>query len=220
MQTAICRTELEARVFAPDGPGPLPFAADRRSLASLRWRQLPRPGGYDVAPLRTACQHSVASSLVRQRYAWRGYNTEALGQRTDDPNRLTLAAWQCDELVATLTLARDSPDGLQADALYASELARLRHPDRVLCEVSRLAVDPEFSCPDLLHTLFASALQYGKSLFAGSDVVIGVNPRHAAYYQRLMGFRQIGGLQHCRRVEAPVVLLHQTLGDIFLPGVV
>jgi hypothetical protein len=222
MQTAICSPQRVALAFAPDGNGSPQFSPDCRSFPSLRplWRHLQCSRGYDVSPVRSADQQDVVSSLVRRRYAWRGYKTEALGQRADDPNRLTLAAWQYDELAATLTLARDSPEGLQTDGLYASELAGLRHPDRVLCEVTRLAVDPDFSCPELLRTLFASALHYGKGLFAASDVVIGVNPRHAAYYQRLMGFRQIGRLRHCRRVDAPVILLHRVLSDISFVGAV
>lgn len=210
MQTAINCIEMSALGVAA-APA-LPARADS-PFPSLRplWRQLQCSRGYDVSPVRTAYQQSKASTLVRRRFAWRGYNTDALAHRADDPNRLTLAAWQYDELVATLTLGRDSPQGLQTDALYARELASLRHPDRVLCEVSRLAVDPDFSCPELLHSLFRAALRYGKEMFSANDVVIGVNPRHAGYYRRRMGFQQIGALQHCRRVNAPVVLLHQTL---------
>lgn len=195
-----------------------PAAGNFQLFPPLRplWRQLQCSRGYDIRPVRTAYQQSKASTLVRRRYAWRGYHTEGLAQRPDDANRITLAAWQYDELVATLTVGRDSPDGLQTDALYAKELAKLRRPERVLCEVSRFAVDPDFSCPELLRALFTAALDYAKSRFAASDVVIGVNPRHAAYYQRRMGFRQIGTLQHCVRVDAPVVLLHQTLGGVDL----
>lgn len=170
-----------------------------------------RARNYQIAPVRTAEHQHIVNTLVRRRFAWRGYSTEALAHHADEANRLTLAAWQHGELVATLTLARDSAEGFQADALYASELSRLRRTGRRLCEVSRLAVDPGHSCPRLLRALFAAALEYGSQRFAASDVVIGVNPRHAAYYQRRMGFRQIGAQRHYARVGAPVVLLHQTL---------
>lgn len=218
MATAINPIDIDDLAFAADQQRLPPVAPDHQPFPALRplWRQLQCSRGYLISPVRTAYQRSKASTLVRRRYAWRGYNTDALGQRPDDPNRLTLAAWQYDELVATLTLGLDSPDGLQTDALYGAELASLRRPDRILCEVSRLAVDPDFSCPELLRTLFSSALDYGKRILGASDVVIGVNPRHAAYYQRRMGFQQIGALQHCRRVDAPVVLLHQTLASF--PG--
>ena len=51
-------------------------------------------------------------------------------------------------------------------------------------------------------------------MFAASDAVIEVNPRHARYYQRTLGFRQIGELRQCQRVEAPAVLLHRRLDDL------
>jgi hypothetical protein len=82
----------------------------------------------------------MASMLVRRMYAWRGYQSEAVRPPADDPHRLTLAAWHGDEVVATLTLGRDSSAGLLADVLYAPEVGRLRRPGHVVCEVSRLAV--------------------------------------------------------------------------------
>ena len=149
--------------------------------------------------------------LVQQSHVWRGDNRESHGQRMDDPNRVILAARQYDELAATLMLNRDSPEGLLADALYAPELARLRRPELIVCEVSRLAVDPDFSSRDLLIALFKAAFKYARDFFAASDALIEVNPRHARYYQRLLGFQQIGRQRQCRRLDAPVVLLHQKL---------
>jgi hypothetical protein len=175
------------------------------------WGRLQRSHGYHIRPVYDEKQRGLVSALVQRRYAWRGYNTEALDYPIADANRLTLAAWQYGELAATLTLGRDSLQGLDADALYAAELARLRRPQRVLCEVSRLAVDPDFGSSELLVSLFSAAFDYGRRLFAASDVVIGVNPRHAGYYQRRLGFRRIGAQQHCACVDAPVVLLHQAL---------
>ncbi len=174
----------------------------------------PACSGYHVAPVRTAEQQHIVNALVRRRFAWRGYSTEALAHDADESHRLTLGAWANGELAATLTLVRDSLRGLQTDTLYAAELARLRRSGRRLCEVSRLAVDPGHSCPNLLRTLFYEALVQGSQRFAASDVVIGVNPRHASYYKRRMGFRQIGAQQHYARVGAPVVLLHQTLAGM------
>lgn len=156
----------------------------------------------------------MASRLVRQMYTWRGYCTESIEYKEDDPNRVTIAAWQDDKIVATLMLGKDSPNGLMADALYAQELASLRHPDRIVCEVTRLAVAPGYSATGLLTKLFQAAFQYGKDVLGASDAVIEVNPRHARYYQNRMGFQQIGALRQCERVDAPAVLLHQSVGAI------
>jgi len=215
MQSAKSTSVSEEMALSQGRRGELLPATEGRLFPSLRplWSRLKCTCGYDIRLARTVRQHDLVSSLVRRMYAWRGYSTESLAHRPDDPNRLTLAAWQCDELAATLTLGRDGPQGLQTDALYARELASLRHPGRVLCEVSRLAVDPDFSSPDLLGTLFQSALRHAREIFSASDFVIGVNPRHAGYYRRRMGFHQIGKLQQCRRLDAPVVLLHRVLAS-------
>ena len=128
-----------------------------------------------------------------------------------------LAAWRYDEVDATLTLRRDSPNGLLADAHYADVLEGLRRPERVVCEVSRLAVDPDFSSRDLLSNLFSAALDYGREHYSASDAVMEVNPRHVRYYQRCLGFRQHGEVRQCLRVDAPAVLLHQEIDGITIP---
>jgi len=152
--------------------------------------------------------------LVRRMYSSRGYNVGSDRPRLDGPNRVTLAAWLFDEVVATLTVVRDSSAGLLADALYGRELANLRRPDRVICEVSRLAVDPDFSSRALLSTLFQTALKYAKDSFSASDTVIEINPRHARYYQRRFGFKQIGNRRQCSRVDAPAIFMHQEQDSI------
>lgn len=198
----------------------LPVEHASESLPPLRslWATLSSPRGVDIRPARTPKQHGLANSLVRRMYAWRGYRTEAQRQSLDDQNRITLAAWQYDEVVATLTLRRDSSCGLLADAHYGDVLERLRRPDRVVCEVSRLAIDPDFSSRDLLNKLFSTALDYGREHFSASDAVMEVNPRHVRYYQRCLGFRQLGDVRQCLRVDAPAVLLHQEIDDITIPA--
>ena len=147
-------------------------------------------------------------------YAWRGYSMQPSASSPTDPNRATLAVWQDDDVVATLTIGRDSAEGLLADGLYGNEVSGLRQPGRVVCEVTRLAVHPDFSSGDMLNALFRTALLYGKEFFSASDAVIEVNPRHVRFYQRRFGFRQIGKLRQCQRVNAPAVLLHQTLDSL------
>ena len=172
------------------------------------------PPGHDLRLVRTPHEHAMVSMLVQRMYAWRGYRSDAGAWRADDARRLTIAAWHDAAVVATVSLGRDSPAGLLADELYARELGRLRRFERVVCEASRLAVDPDFSSPDLLLALFQTAHACAREHFAASDAVIEVNPRHARYYQRLLGFRQVGEQRQCRRVQAPAVLLHRALDHL------
>ncbi len=212
MHTAINPKRLPETAFAHYGQARRSRDGACLQLPSLRalWGLLPHCRGYDIRPVRTLHQLDAANMLVQQMSACYSDNSETPEQWVEDPNHVTLAARQYDELAATLTLNCDSPEGLLADALHAAELARLR-PGRIVCEVSRLAVDPDFSSRDLLIALFQAAFKYARNVFAASDAVIEVNPRHARYYQRLLGFQQIGRQRQCRRLDAPVVLLHQEL---------
>lgn len=190
----------------------LPLAKTNHSFPSLRpfWGRLQRHRGYDIRPTRTPGQLGVVNRLLQCMNAWRGHATESFVHRLDDPNRVNLAAWQFDEVMATLTLSRDSPEGLLTNALFTRELARLRRPGRMLCEISNLAVDPDFSSPALLATLFQTALHYARHVLSASDAVIEVSQRHAHYFQRRMGFRQIGTPR--QSIDARVVLLYKELG--------
>ena len=196
-----------------------PIERAPESLPPLRslWAALSGPRGADIRPARTPKQHGLTNSLVQRMYAWRGYRTEARRQPLAEQNRVTLAAWHYEEVVATLTLRRDSPIGLLADAHYGNVLDGLRGPDRVVCEVSRLAIDPDFSSRDLLNNLFSAALDYGREHFSASDAVMEVNPRHVRYYERCLGFQQIGDVCRCLRVDAPAVLMHQEIDGITIP---
>ena len=75
-----------------------PVTRAPESLPPLRslWAALSCPRGYDIRPARTPKQHGLANSLVRRMYAWRGYRTELHRQSLEDPNHVTLAAWQYD----------------------------------------------------------------------------------------------------------------------------
>lgn len=167
-----------------------------------------------VAPAVTYTQLRACSSLVRRMYAWRGYRLVPNRLQPADPNHVTIGAWLDGELVATATASRDSAAGLLADGLYKDEMARLRGQSRVVCEVTRLAVDLDCHDPELLNSLFLAIYQYVRAVFGGTELVIEVNPRHASYYRRTMGFQQVGGLRNCPRVDAPAVLLHRTLGNV------
>ena len=198
--------------FQP-GNMPLSFFPDP-AVSSPEFEQALEPAELLVAPAVSYHQHRACSALVRRMYAWRGYKMSAARQIIEDPNHATLGAWMDGELVATLTASRDSSAGLLADNLYSEELAKLRKPSHVLCEVTRLAVDVDSHDPELLKSLFSSSYKYARAIFGVTDVVIEVNPRHATYYRREFGFSQIGTVRTCPRVDAPAVLLHRSLGNL------
>jgi hypothetical protein len=83
-----------------------------------------------------------------------------------------------------------------------------------LCEFNRLALDVEACGKDALGYLFHLAVIFAHRIHRATDLFIEVNPRHAAFYRRKLGFAVIGGEKICRRVNAPAILLHQELRSI------
>ena len=149
-----------------------------------------------------------SSALIQRMYSWRGYKFEGHEDPAWDANEVTLQACREDNVFGTLTVCFDSDSGLAADALYRSEIDAYRASGARVCELTRLAVDPEYGSKEVLGTLFHLAyLQIGV-MRGGTDVFIEVNPRHVAFYRRMLNFRQVGECRTCPRVDAPAVLLH------------
>jgi hypothetical protein len=165
--------------------------------------------GYSVRLANSPDQRSKASTLIQRMYSWRGYDTEA--PATLPPNRITLEASSGKHLFGTLTLGLDSEERLLADALYQDEANKFRAMGRRLCEISKLAIDPHYGSKEVLASLFHLAYIYVHIIHKATDVLIEVHPRHAAFYERRLGFRQGGDRRICSRVNAPAVLLHVEL---------
>ncbi|MDR2839029.1 MAG: hypothetical protein LBV49_10785 [Azonexus sp.] len=153
----------------------------------------------------------ASEQLVRRMYAWRGYRCAAPDHRNGDAQRMTLAAWCDGELAATMTLTVDHGQGLLCETLYPREIAALRDGSKRLCEYSRFAIDPEFSSPKLLRAFFRSAYDLACHVLKATHAVIEVNPRHRRFYEQELGFRRLGAVHTCQRVEAPAQLLHCAL---------
>jgi hypothetical protein len=151
------------------------------------------------------------AALVERLYGRRGYRMATVARRAGSPRRIALAGSHEGRLFATLTLGLDGPDGLLVDDLYRPEVDVFRRRQRRICELSTFAIDPQYSSHDVLASLFFLAYLYGRTLHQVTDAVIEVNPRHAAFYERIFHFRRIGEVRHCPRVDAPAVLLHLDL---------
>lgn len=149
-----------------------------------------------------------ASMLVQRKYASRGYEASGFEK---NPDRITLMAFQDDKVIGTLTLGLDSSKPLLAEELYKDEIAGLRAKGRKVCELTKLAVDQTQGSKRVLASLFHIAYIYGRVIQGHTDVVIEVNPRHVAFYKRMLGFNEFGPERMCGRVNAPAVLLRLEL---------
>jgi len=164
---------------------------------------------YSVRRAATVLEYMNAANLVKEMYSRRGYLTDGVTPLPRRENTITLDAHDAHQVMGTLTVRLDSPEaGLLADALYMAEIDEFRTTGRKVCEVSKLAVDPKFGSKELMASLFQLAYLYMHVVNRADDLFIEVNPRHAGFYKRMLGFEEIGELRICPRVNAPAVLLH------------
>lgn len=168
-------------------------------------------GDFSIRLNASSRLRSEVGALIKRMYSWRGYETENLVVSSHNSNRLTLEATMGRRVVGTLTLGLDSEEGLCADELYFDEINEFRREGRKLCELTKLAVDPQYSSKEILASLFHLAHIYGHKIHKATDLFIEVNPRHAGFYRRMLGLEQIGEERPCRRVQAPAVLMHLEL---------
>jgi hypothetical protein len=150
-------------------------------------------------------RRNSASMLIQKMYLGRGYHSPALAE---DPFRITVLISLEDRIVGTTTLGLDSPDGLLADTSYKGELDTLRNQGRHICELTKLAIDDKNAdSKHMVAVLFHMCKIYGSDIHGATDFVIEINPRHATFYERMLGFRLLGPERVCPRVNAPAVLL-------------
>jgi hypothetical protein len=132
-----------------------------------------------------------SSALIQRMYAWRGYKCDGQS-RADAADEVTLQACRNEHVFGTLTVRFDTAEGLAADALYRAEIDAFRRNGAEVCELTRLAVDPEYGSKEVLGALFHLAYIQFAIMRAQSDIFIEVNPRHVAFYRRMLHFRQVG----------------------------
>ena len=149
--------------------------------------------------------------LIQRMYAWRGLHTDQSIAPDFHREQTTIAACKGDHVFGTLTVAVDVGHGLLADTLYRPQIDSARAKGAQVCEVTRLAMDPELGTPQALASLFHIGVIVARSVHGMSDCFVEVNPRHAPYYRRMMGYRLAGPNLTCPRVGAPAVLLQLSL---------
>lgn len=194
-------------VTIPRHPNPVGLCVE--DPEARRLRTAPHANLFKVRLTNTEARRESASYLIQRRYAWRGYS---VGENADlAPSRITIAAHDTDGIVGTVTVGLDSGDGLFIDGLYAEEANRLRADGRRIAEFTKLAVDNNSHSKPLLAALFHIAYICARRIHDCTDLLIEVNPRHAAFYRRMLGFEPFGEMRGDPRVGAPALLLRMCL---------
>lgn len=169
--------------------------------------------GYHIrlADRQAESVRSRVGQLVRRMYSWRGLDTGQQTTHSEHPGQTTLVACKGDLLFGTLTVGVDSSQGLLADTLYSEALDEVRRSGARVCEVTRFAMDPSHSSPEVLASIFHLAFMITRLIHNMTDMFVEVHPRHTAFYRRMMGYRIAGPERICPRVGAPAVLMRLSL---------
>lgn len=154
-----------------------------------------------------------AKFFVEKRYSEAGYHGEGGPTHKSCPESITLATYRGDQVIGTMTLGFDVGNGLLADALYKAEIDALRARGGSVAEITKFALDTKMTSKRFLAAMFNVAYIYLCNLWRYTDLVIEVNPSHAPFYIRMLGFEEIGSERMCPRVNAPAVLLWLNLTE-------
>ena len=160
----------------------------------------------------TESGRNSASMLINKMYAWRGYGSAH--QVKASPSRITLTASDKEKVIGTVTLGIDSEEGLLADEIFKPEIDARRNAGGKVCELTKLAFDPDIRSKFALASLFHIVFIYGRRMHNCTDVFIEVNPRHRRFYETMLGFRRQCEIRTNPRVNAPAVLLWVDIGYV------
>lgn len=121
--------------------------------------------------------------------------------------------------IGTLMLGLDAPEGrLLCDEAYFDVVAGYRGRGERLCEMGKFALecdkDQRALSMYVMGALMHVAYIFARHLHGCDRLLIEVNPRHAAFYQRSIGFAPAGPERICPRANAPAVLLQVDLSHI------
>ncbi|MEO5732358.1 MAG: hypothetical protein ABIN96_17265, partial [Rubrivivax sp.] len=166
-----------------------------------------------ISAANCMASRQCANALLNERYSWRGYEQVHL-PTLESMTHLPLTASQDGEVIGTLTLAIDSPAGLNCDRAFGEEVDYLRAKGAKLCEFTKLAVDSSFGNDQVLAAMFHVAYLAADSLADCDTLLMEVNPRHVRYYVRMLGAQVIGGQRSNASVNAPAVLLSMAFSDV------
>jgi len=174
----------------------------RTTTLDLKPISVPVPGITKDIEVKIASEREEweeAFELVAGNYRARGY--EAASQKRFRftpyhalPDTVTFVAKQAGHVVATFSIVPDNTLlGMPMESVYGQEIADLRLKGHRMAETTSLA-DTGLSVREFLQVFVALiklAIQYHHTQ-GGNTYVITVNPRHKAFYAKVLGFQPLG----------------------------
>lgn len=135
------------------------------------------------------------------------------------PDTITAVAKKNGKVIATMSMVRDNSLGLPMEKIF--NLSPLRKNNKVLCEVSALAIHKDFRGQngELLHSLIRFLWRYAFEWYKVDYYVIAVNPTMVDLYEAFYLFKKLPLEKQIDKYkfvnDAPAVGLYRSVMDSF-----
>jgi N-acyl-L-homoserine lactone synthetase len=170
---------------------------------------------FTIKIANTLNEREEVFKLAYQVYLEKGY-TEANAQEmliqdydANPDTAILVVKDKNNKIAGSVTLVFKNELCLPSENIFSEEISSLELTDKKMVEISRLVIDSNYrNSKEIILLLFnyLSIYSYRNRLY--THLIIQVNPRHEAYYEKLLAFQKIGAEKICPRVQgAPAVLL-------------
>lgn len=133
------------------------------------------------------------------------------------PSTQIYVAKQESEILYTMSLVPDGWGGLPLEEVYADEVQSLRAAEISLAEVTCLTSSKKYDHA-IMFDIFVDlvALMFQQARFCQVDgLAIAIHPRHVSFYERKLGFRQIGPQRAYSLVDGkPAVMCYHDFAEL------
>lgn len=174
-----------------------------RSKGSSRAASRKPRRNLECAAAKRRSELQTAFRLIYERYrsegltSWNPHGLRILPHQLLDTTWVLLARRRR-RLLGTLSLIEDGAMGLPMEQLYPAEIWRLRRAGKRVAELACFAVQDDSSGESMsvLRTLLRTACSISDDQQI-DELVICVHPRRASFYERRLGFAELGPTRAC-----------------------
>lgn len=138
----------------------------------------------------------ISETYIREGFWQRGDDHAVTDKWLNTPHRtvmLVIDKQNGNEIIGTLSIIKDSPDGLPADSFQPDMMNQFRALGEILAQVTSLAFKKNQSQQQkLILFLFKYALQFVLYYTHIERLISLCNPKHARFYNMALGFQMLG----------------------------
>ncbi len=153
--------------------------------------------GFTVSRAIGLEDHWQAYRLVHECYVQRGYIEPCSGGARIRcfeaiPEMATFVAKVDGKVVAVTSVLMDSPElGLPSDRAFGAEIDELRQADRRVCEITNLAVHPDYRNTGVFSELTRCCLAHSMAI-GYDDLFVSISPEHGRFFKEVLLFERWG----------------------------